>query len=89
MGVLSSGSVIRNNPARGNLTEPAYVWMLDRIVSEDLPFCRGLFRRALAAPLENDGVVEIRPWVGTGSFVPLKLLVFPRCTRTRNVSQDV
>lgn len=79
MSVLSNGS-----PVHGNLTERAYLWIRDRILSGDLAFGTGLSRRALAEQLEisivpvgdalqrleNDGLVESRPRVGTRVRIP-------------------
>jgi len=84
MSVLSSGNATKSNPVQGNLTEKAYVWIRDRILSGNLPFGTGLSRRALAEQLEisivpvgdalqrleNDGLVESRPRVGTRVRIP-------------------
>jgi len=72
------------NTYHGNLTEHAYLWIRDRILRGELPFGAGLSRRALAEDLgisivpvgdalqrlENDGLVESRPRVGTRVRIP-------------------
>lgn len=69
---------------QGNLTEHAYLWIRDRILRGELPFGAGLSRRVLAEELgisivpvgdalqrlENDGLVESRPRVGTRVRIP-------------------
>jgi DNA-binding GntR family transcriptional regulator len=69
---------------QGNLTEHAYLSIRDRILRGELPFGTGLTRRALAEEmgisivpigdalqrLENDGLVESRPRVGTRVRIP-------------------
>ena len=69
---------------QGNLTEHAYLLIRDRILRGELPFGSGLSRRALADEigisivpvgdalqrLENDGLVESRPRVGTRVRIP-------------------
>ena len=81
---LSGNTVTKNNPFHGNLTEKAYLWIRDRILRGDLPFGTGLSRRSLAEELgisivpvgdalqrlENDGLVESRPRVGTRVRIP-------------------
>src|ERR1035437_1780614 len=68
----------------GNLTEYAYLLIRDRILRGELPFGAGLSRRALAQDLgisivpvgdalqrlENEGLVESRPRVGTRVRIP-------------------
>jgi DNA-binding GntR family transcriptional regulator len=72
------------NTYHGNLTEHAYLLIRDRILRGELPFGTGLSRRALAEDfgisivpvgdalqrLENDGLVESRPRVGTRVRIP-------------------
>lgn len=72
------------NTYLGNLTEHAYLLIRDRILRGELPFGAGLSRRALAEDLgisivpvgdalqrlENDGLVESRPRVGTRVRIP-------------------
>jgi DNA-binding GntR family transcriptional regulator len=72
------------NTYQGNLTEHAYLLIRDRILRGELPFGTGLSRRALAEELgisivpvgdalqrlENDGLVESRPRVGTRVRIP-------------------
>ncbi len=69
---------------QGNLTEHAYLLIRDRILRGELAFGAGLSRRALAEEfgisivpvgdalqrLENDGLVESRPRVGTRVRIP-------------------
>jgi DNA-binding GntR family transcriptional regulator len=69
---------------QGSLTEHAYYSIRDRILRGDLPFGAGLSRRVLAEELaisivpvgdalqrlENDGLVESRPRVGTRVRIP-------------------
>ena len=69
---------------QGNLTEHAYLLIRDRILRGELPFGTGLSRRVLAEELgisivpvgdalqrlENDGLVESRPRVGTRVRIP-------------------
>ena len=69
---------------QGNLTEHAYLSIRDRILRGELPFGAGLSRRALAQDLgisivpvgdalqrlENEGLVESRPRVGTRVRIP-------------------
>lgn len=71
-------------PIQGNLTERAYLLIRDRILRGELPFGTGLSRRVLAEQLgisivpvgdalqrlENDGLVESRPRVGTRVRIP-------------------
>src|ERR1700733_13542721 len=73
----------------GNLTELAYFSIRKRILNGDLPFGASLSRRALAEQLEisivpvgdalqrleNEGLVESRPRVGTRVRVPTSLAV--------------
>lgn len=72
------------NTFQGNLTEHAYLSIRDRILRGELPFGTALTRRALAEEmgvsivpvgdalqrLENDGLVESRPRVGTRVRIP-------------------
>jgi len=73
-----------SDPYHGSLTEHAYYSIRDRILRGDLPFGAGLSRRVLAEQmqisivpvgdalqrLENDGLVESRPRVGTRVRIP-------------------
>jgi len=73
-----------NDPLQGSLTEHAYYSIRDRILRGELPFGAGLSRRVLAEELEisivpvgdalqrleNDGLVESRPRVGTRVRIP-------------------
>src|SRR6185295_4389160 len=84
MSSLHGNTVPKGNPLHGNLTERAYQWIRDRILSGETPFGTGLSRRALAEELgisivpvgdalqrlENDGFVESRPRVGTRVRIP-------------------
>ena len=68
----------------GNLTEHVYLYVRDRILRGELPFGAPLSRRVIAAEigasivpvgdalqrLENDGLVESRPRVGTRVRIP-------------------
>jgi GntR family transcriptional regulator, rspAB operon transcriptional repressor len=72
------------NRFQGNLTEHAYLMIRDRILRGEFPFGTGLSRRVLAQELgisivpvgdalqrlENDGLVESRPRVGTRVRIP-------------------
>lgn len=72
------------NTYQGNLTEHAYLLIRDRILRGELVFGAGLSRRGLAEELgisivpvgdalqrlENDGLVESRPRVGTRVRIP-------------------
>jgi DNA-binding GntR family transcriptional regulator len=84
MSSLLGNTVPKGNPLHGNLTERAYQWIRDRILSGETPFGTGLSRRALAEDLgisivpvgdalqrlENDGFVESRARVGTRVRIP-------------------
>ena len=73
-----------SEPFQGSLTEHAYHSIRDRILRGELPFGAGLSRRVLAEEmqisivpvgdalqrLENDGLVESRPRVGTRVRIP-------------------
>jgi DNA-binding GntR family transcriptional regulator len=73
-----------SDPFQGSLTEHAYYSIRDRILRGELPFGAGLSRRVLAEELqisivpvgdalqrlENDGLVESRPRVGTRVRIP-------------------
>jgi DNA-binding GntR family transcriptional regulator len=73
-----------SEPFQGSLTEHAYYSIRDRILRGELPFGAGLSRRVLAEELkisivpvgdalqrlENDGLVESRPRVGTRVRIP-------------------
>ncbi|HEY3839208.1 MAG TPA: GntR family transcriptional regulator [Bryobacteraceae bacterium] len=73
-----------SEPFQGSLTEHAYYSIRDRILRGELPFGAGLSRRVLAEQmrisivpvgdalqrLENDGLVESRPRVGTRVRIP-------------------
>jgi DNA-binding GntR family transcriptional regulator len=73
-----------SDPFQGSLTEHAYHSIRDRILRGELPFGAGLSRRVLAEELqisivpvgdalqrlENDGLVESRPRVGTRVRIP-------------------
>ena len=84
MSSLQGNTVPKGIPIHGNLTERAYSWIRDRILSGEMPFGTGLSRRALAEELgisivpvgdalqrlENEGFVESRPRVGTRVRIP-------------------
>jgi len=73
----------------GNLTEQAYVTIRDRILRGELPFGTSLSRRSLAEEmgisivpvgdalqrLENDGLVESRPRIGTRVRIPTAKMI--------------
>ncbi len=74
---------------QGNLTEHTYLLIRNRILRGELPFGTGLSRRALANEigisivpvgdalqrLENDGLVESRPRVGTRVRIPTATMI--------------
>jgi DNA-binding GntR family transcriptional regulator len=78
-----------SEPFGGSLTEHAYYSIRNRILKGELPFGASLSRRALAEEmdisivpvgdalqrLENDGLVESRPRVGTRVRIPTSLAV--------------
>jgi len=77
------------NTFQGNLTEHTYLLIRNRILRGELPFGTGLSRRALADEigisivpvgdalqrLENDGLVESRPRVGTRVRIPTAKMI--------------
>ena len=78
-----------SQPFGGSLTEHAYYSIRDRILRGELPFGTSLSRRGLAQELnisivpvgdalqrlENDGLVESRPRVGTRVRIPTAMAV--------------